>query len=195
MQEDITSIVLTSNIMNKYLFAAKQLFVALDDTTLRIIMTIDNTYFKHSNKMFKMQMHLSHEGVPTKELAYFSIYGNYIRAPFENLARITPLQMSSFSPPSMNIDCSDYRGRRVSKMLILLLIHFAKIEYPRFNDESALFIDVDASDIVGYNADGSTVSFWTAIGMVDNEINPANIISTGYDKRVIVKQLAPYLFR
>ena len=127
------------------------------------------------------------------ELAYFNIYGNYIKSPFEQLARFN--DCIQFAPPSMNINCEDYQGQGVSKMLILVAFHFAKQEYPRFNDGSELFIDTDASTIVGKDVHGNKVSYWTAIGMTDNEESPSNAVSVGYEKRCLVRDLHPYLFR
>ncbi len=127
---------------------------------------------------FKIQSHLGPS--EKEELAYFSIRGRYFRAPFEK---------RTLEPPSMNIDCSDYRGQHVSKMLMLVVFHFAKLEYKRFNEDSELYIDTDASDLVD---DG--VTYWTAIGMTENTCSPDHA-SFGYEKRCILKDLKPYLFR
>jgi hypothetical protein len=129
---------------------------------------------------FKIQSHI---GTCLKEeLAYFSIRGKYCRAPFEK---------KTIEPPSMNIDCSDYRGQRVSKMLMLVVFHFAKLEYKRFNEDSELYIDTDASDLVDEDK-GTT--YWTAIGMTENMCS-SDHASFGYEKRCKLKDLKPYLFR
>ena len=130
-------------------------------------------------KTFKIQCHLG-LGIGLEELAYFSIRGRYLRAQFEK---------RTAEPPSMNIDCSDYRGQHVSKMLMLVVFHFAKLEYKRFNEDSELYIDTDASDLVGEG-----ITYWTAIGMTENTCSPDHA-SFGYEKRCRLKDLKPYLFR
>jgi S-adenosylmethionine/arginine decarboxylase-like enzyme len=170
---------------------AKQIYNTLKIAPKIILTTADNNF--NNTKSFRLQVHLSTAGSTTEELAYFNIYGNYIRAPFEQLTRLN--NNKQFAPPLMNIDCSDYEGQGVSKMLILIAFHYAKKEYPRFNDMSELFIDVDASNIVGHDVSGNKVSYWSAIGMVENETNPSNYVSTGYEKRCFVRDLKSYLFR
>jgi len=170
---------------------AKQIYDTLKIASKIILSTSDNNF--NNIKSFRLQVHLTTTAGSTKELAYFNIYGNYIRAPFEQLSRLN--NHKHFAPPIMNIDCSDYQGQGVSKMLILIAFHYAKKEYPRFNDMSELFIDVDASNIVGHDVSGNKVSYWSAIGMVENETNPSNYVSTGYEKRCFVRDLNDYLFR
>ena len=130
-------------------------------------------------KTFKIQCHLG-LGIGLEELAYFSIRGRYLRAQFEKRTE---------EPPSMNIDCSDYRGQHVSKMLMLVVFHFAKLEYKRFNEDSELYIDTDASDLVD---DG--ITYWTAIGMTENTCSSGHA-SFGYEKMCRLKDLKLYLFR
>lgn len=189
---DITIQIITSNKRSPYLFMAKQIYNTLQIAP-KIILTTSNYSSRIHHKSFRLQVHLSTAGSTTEELAYFNIYGNYIRAPFEQLTRLN--NNKHFAPPLMNIDCSDYEGQGVSKMLILIAFHYAKKEYPRFNDMSELFIDVDASNIVGHDVSGNKVSYWSAIGMVENETNPSNYVSTGYEKRCFVRDLKGYLFR
>ena len=191
---DITNNIITSSRRTPYLFQAKQIYNALQNSP-KVILTTSNNKLdsKYGHNSFRLQVHLTDNNTSIdNELAYFNIYGNYIRAPFEQLSRNTCKQ---FAPPIMNIDCSEYQGLGVSKMLMLIAFHYAKKEYPRFNDTSELFIDVDASNIVGHDASGNNISFWTAIGMVDNETNPSNYVSTGYEKRCFVRDLHEYLFR
>jgi hypothetical protein len=189
---DITEHLTNSNKRKRsaYLKAAARIYKTLAQP-VRVILTISDFHFEGSRSAFRLQVHLAPDSSIDTELAYFSIYGNYIRTPFENLTRITA---PNYAPPMMNIDCDDYRGKHVSKMLILLAFYFAKKEYPRFNPSSELFIDTDASTIVGYDASLNKVSYWTAIGMTDNETNPSCKISTGYEKRCRVEQLNTYLF-
>jgi len=194
MLQDITEQIISSNKRSPYLFAAKRIYARLYPTPpTRIVLTISNYQPQDPThpRSFRIQTHLANGDDLSNESAYFSINGNYIRAPFELLGRMT----THMSPPSMNIDCSIYRGQGISRMLILITLHYARIEYPRFNDESELFIDTDASDIVGHDDAGMGVSYWTAIGMVDNEASPSNLVSTGYEKRCSVKGLHSYLFR
>ena len=188
---DITTQIITSNKRSPYLFMANQIYNTLKIAPKIILTTSDNNF--NNTKSFRLQVHLSTTAGSTKELAYFNIYGNYIRAPFEQLTRLN--NNKQFAPPIMNIDCSDYKGQGISKMLILIAFHYAKKEYPRFNDMSELFIDVDASNIVGRDVSGNKVSYWSAIGMVENETNPSNHVSTGYEKRCFVRDLKGYLFR
>lgn len=188
---DITTQIITSNKRSPYLFMANQIYNTLKIAPKIILTTSDNNF--NNTKSFRLQVHLSTTADSTKELAYFNIYGNYIRAPFEQLTRLN--NNKQFAPPIMNIDCSDYKGQGISKMLILIAFHYAKKEYPRFNDMSELFIDVDASNIVGRDVSGNKVSYWSAIGMVENETNPSNYVSTGYEKRCFVRDLKGYLFR
>jgi hypothetical protein len=186
---DITEQLTTTNKRDTYLHKASQIYNTLTLPNTRVILTISDIQFKGSLKAFRLQVHLA---MADTELAYFNIYGNYIKAPFEKLTRIT---VPNYSPPSMNINCEDYQGKHVSKMLILIAFHYAKKEYPRFNPASELFIDTDASTIVGVDASCNKVSYWTAIGMIDNETNPSSKVSTGYEKRCIVEDLNAYLFR
>ena len=189
---DITEKLTTTNKQDTYLHKASQIYNTLSLLNTRVILTISDIQFKGSLKAFRLQVHLAMAGNMDTELAYFNIYGNYIKAPFEKLTRIT---VPNYSPPSMNINCEDYQGKHVSKMLILIAFHYAKKEYPRFNPASELFIDTDASTIVGYDASFNKVSYWTAIGMTDNETNPSSKVSTGYEKRCLVEGLCAYLFR
>jgi len=186
---DITEQLTTTNKRDTYLHKASQIYNTLTLPNTRVILTISDIQFKGSLKAFRLQVHLA---MADTELAYFNIYGNYIKAPFEKLTRIT---VPNYSPPSMNINCEDYQGKHVSKMLILIAFHYAKKEYHRFNPASELFIDTDASTIVGVDASFNKVSYWTAIGMTDNETNPSSKVSTGYEKRCLVEDLNAYLFR
>jgi hypothetical protein len=189
---DITEKLTTTNKRSAYLHKASQIYQTLLLPNTRVILTVSNIQFKGSHNAFRLQVHLAMADDMDTELAYFNIYGNYIRAPFEKLTRLT---VPNYSPPSMNINCEDYQGKRVSKMLILIAFHYAKQAYPRFNSTSELFIDTDASTIVGYDASFNKVSYWTAIGMTDNETNPSSKVSTGYEKRCLVEDLNAYLFR
>ena len=189
---DITEQLTLTNKRDTYLHKASQIYNTLTLSNTRVILTISNIQFKGSLKAFRLQVHLATTDDMDTELAYFSIYGNYIRTPFEKLTRLT---VPNYSPPSMNINCEDYQGKHVSKMLILIALHYAKKEYPRFNPASELFIDTDASTIVGRDASFNKVSYWTAIGMTDNETNPSSKVSTGYEKRCLVEDLNAYLFR
>ena len=187
---DITEQLTITNKRNHYLYKASQIYNTLLLPNTRVILTISDIQFKGSLKAFRLQVHLATVGDMNTELAYFNIYGNYIKAPFEKLTRIT---VPNYSPPSMNINCEDYQGKHVSKMLILIAFHYAKQAYPRFNSASVLFIDTDASTIVGVDASFNKVSYWTAIGMTDNETNPSSKVSTGYEKRCLVEGLNAYL--
>jgi hypothetical protein len=160
-------------------------------TNPEVILTMNKFCDTTGIKSFRIQVHLSPADDYDIELAYFNIYGNYIRAPFEKLSRLK--NRLQFSPPSMNINCENYQGHHVSKMLILIAFYFAKQEYSRFNDYSELFIDTDASTVVGNDTSGNKVTYWSAIGMTSNEIE--NAVSAGYEKRCIVRDLHPYLFR
>jgi len=186
---NVTSTLLTTNKRDTYLFRARAIYNSLSFKPQVILTITDSTH--GVNKSFRIQVHLStnHE----TELAYFNISGNYVKAPFEQLARLK--DRVHFAPPHMNIDCSDYQGQGVSKMLILIAFHYAKQRYPRFNEGTELFIDTDASTTVGKDASGNRVSYWTAIGMKDNEVCPSNAVSTGYEMRCFIKDLHPYLFR
>lgn len=190
--QNVTSLLLTTNKRNPYLYKASAIYKSLMSKP-EVIVTVSNYSLPGANKAFRIQTHISPANHHDMELAYFNIYGNYVRTPFEQLTRFK--NMSQFAPPSMNINCEDYQGQGVSKMLILVAFHFAKQEYPRFNDGSELFIDTDASTIVGYDLSGNKVSYWTAIGMTDNEESPSNAVSVGYEKRCLVRDLHPYLFR
>ena len=191
---NITSHLLTTNKRNPYLYRASTIYKSLYPLDHQIILTImEGCINSHENNSFRIQVHLSPKDNYDTELAYFNIYGNYIRAPFEQLSKLK--NHPYFAPPSMNINCEDYQKQGVSKMLILIAFHFAKKEYRLFNDESELFIDTDASTIVGQDAHGMGISYWTAIGMTDNEDSPSNAVSVGYEKRCMVKDLHPYLFR
>ena len=190
--KNITSLLLTTNKRNPYLYRASAIYKSLMSKP-EVIVTVSDCCIPGANKSFRIQTHICPANHCDMELAYFNIYGNYVRAPFEQLARFK--NRSQFAPPSMNINCEDYQGQGVSKMLILVAFHFAKKEYPLFNADSELFIDTDASTIVGQDADGNGVSYWTAIGMTDNEASPSNAVSVGYEKRCFVKDLHPYLFR
>lgn len=187
---NVTTDLLTTNKRNKYLFKASLIYKSLPSKPEVILSTCCSTPGSDS-AYFRIQVHLSPTNEIDKELAYFNIYGNYVRAPFEQLGRLK----AGISPPSMNINCEDYRGQGVSKMLMLIAFHFAKKEYPRFNDSTELFIDTDASTIVGKDASGNKISYWSAIGMTDNESSPSSPVSKGYEKRCIVRELHPYLFR
>jgi hypothetical protein len=189
---DITEQLTTTNKRSAYLHKASQIYYTLSLTNTRVILTISNIQFKGSHNAFRLQVHLATADDMDTELAYFNIYGNYIRAPFEKLTRLT---VPNYTPPAMNINCEDYQGKHVSKMLILIAFHYAKQVYPRFNPTSELFIDTDASTIVGVDASCNKVSYWTAIGMTDNETNPSSKVSTGYQKRCLVEDLNAYLFR
>ena len=192
--KNITSLLLTTNKRNPYLYRASIIYKSLSPLDHDIILTItEGCINSHENKSFRIQVHLSPKDNHNIELAYFNIYGNYIKKPFEQLSKLK--NHPYFAPPSMNINCADYQRRGVSKMLILIAFHFAKKEYPLFNDKSELFIDTDASTIVGQDAHGNPISYWTAIGMSDNEKLPSNTVSVGYEKRCLVKDLHPYLFR
>ena len=170
---NITNKILNANKRDIYLYSAKRIYLNMLEPRPDIWVTITDYL-----KTFKIQSHL---GVDAKEeLAYFSIRGRYLRAPFEK---------RTAEPPSMNIDCSDYRGQRVSKMLMLVVFHFAKLEYKRFNEGSELYIDTDASDLVGEG-----VTYWTAIGMTENTCS-SDHASFGYEKKCRLKDLTPYLFR
>ena len=190
---DITSTLLTTNKRDAYLFRARDIYNSLSFKP-HVILTITDSNSTHSaNKSFRIQVHLSPADNHATELAYFNISGNYVKAPFEQLARLK--DHTHFAPPHMNIDCSDYQGQGVSKMLILIAFHYAKQTYPRFNEGTELFIDTDASTTVGKDVSGNRVSYWTAIGMKDNEVCPSNAVSTGYEMRCFIKDLHPYLFR
>ena len=189
---DITEKLTTTNKRSAYLHKASQIYQTLSMSNTRVILTISNSQFKGSLNSFRLQVHLATADDMDTELAYFNIYGNYIRTPFEKLMRLT---VPNYSPPSMNINCEDYQGKHVSKMLILIAFHYAKKEYPRFNSASELFIDTDVSTIVGLDASFNKVSYWTAIGMTGNETNPSSKVSTGYEKRCMVEGLNAYLFR
>jgi hypothetical protein len=193
---NVTNNILNANKKTPYLYAARNIYNKLPSGSRHNIwLTIED----RPNNTFKIQSHLG-EDVGT-ELAYFSIWGTYCRAPFEK----RPLEKCV--PPSMNIDCSDYRGQRVSKMLMLVVFHFAKLKYKRFNEDSELYIDTDASDIVGElyctSIDPKTqtkneyivpLTYWSAIGMTDNNCSEDHV-SFGYEKRCKVKDLKSYLFR
>jgi hypothetical protein len=129
---DITDFITQSTSRTPYLVHAKQIYTT-NRFNCRIILTR-----KTRDDWFEIQTHLSNPGDESTELAYFRIHGTYRRAPFEQLSRIR--NAPGYVPPNMNIDCSEYRGKRVSKMLILITFHFAKIEYPRFNLNTELFI-------------------------------------------------------
>ena len=187
--QNITNTLLTTNKRNVYLYRASVIYKSLSEKPAIILTSNINT----TNKSFRIQVHLSPDDDYNIELAYFNIYGSYLKAPFEKLSRVR--DCTYFAPPSMNINCEDYRGEGVSKMLILIAFHFAKKEYPRFNEMSELFIDTDASTIVGKDMDGNKVSYWTAIGMTDNEDTPSNAVCVGYEKRCFVCHLHGYLFR
>jgi hypothetical protein len=180
---DITHLITQSTSRTPYLVYANQIYTT-NQLSCRIILTR-----KTRDDWFEIQTHLSNIGNESTELAYFRIHGTYCRAPFEQLSRIH--NAPGYVPPNMNIDCSDYRGKGVSKMLILITFHFAKIEYPRFNLDTELFIDTDASDVVDTT---TATTYWTAIGMVENS-HPPNHVSSGYEKMCRVKDLMPYLFR
>ena len=188
--KNITSLLLTTNKRNPYLYRASTIYKSLMSKP-EVIVTVSD--LPGANKAFRIQTHISPANHGDMELAYFNIYGNYVRAPFEQLARFK--NRPQFAPPSMNINCEDYQGQGVSKMLILVTFHFAKKEYPLFNADSELFIDTDASTVVGQDAEGYRVTYWAAIGMKDNEASPSNAVSVGYEKRCFVKDLHPYLFR
>ncbi len=190
--QNVTTLLLTTNKRNPYLYKASIIYKSLMSKP-DVIVTMTNCCILGANKSFRIQTHISPANNCDMELAYFNIYGNYVRAPFEQLARFK--NCSQFAPPSMNINCEDFQGQGVSKMLILVAFHFAKKEYSLFNADSELFIDTDASTIVGQDAIGNKVSYWSAIGMKDNEEAPSNKVSTGYEKRCFVKDLHPYLFR
>jgi len=189
---DITEKLTTTNKRSAYLHKASQIYQTLSSLDTRVILTVSDIQCKGSLKAFRLQVHLATMDDMDTELAYFNICGNYIKAPFEKLTRIT---VPNYSPPSMNINCEDYQGKHVSKMLILIAFHYAKKEYPRFNRVSELFIDTDASTIVGLDTSCNKVSYWTAIGMTENETNPSSKVSTGYEKRCLVEDLNAYLFR
>lgn len=180
---NITNNILNANKKMSYLFAAKTIYMNLPEES-RHDVWIKVDY--RPNKAFKIQSHLGPDAYT--ELAYFSIWGTYCKAPFEKKPR------EKCVPPSMNIDCSDYRGQRVSKMLMLVLFHFAKLEYSRFNEDSELYIDTDASDIVGELNSSVPLTYWTAIGMTENNCGEDHV-SFGYEKRCRVKDLKPYLLR
>lgn len=169
---NITNNVLNATKKEPYLYSAKMIYLNMLEPRPYIMLVITDYL-----KTFKMQSHLE---LNSNKVAYFSIRGKYNRAPFEK---------RTIEPPSMNIDCSDYRGQRVSKMLMLVVFHFAKLEYKRFNEDSELYIDTDASDLVGED-----VTYWTAIGMTENICSPDHA-SFGYEKRCRVKDLKFYLFR
>jgi len=169
---NITNKVLNATKKDPYLYSARTIYLNMLEPRPDIWITVTDYL-----QTFKIQSHL---GLGPEELAYFSIRGRYLRAPFEK---------RTVEPPSMNIDCSDYRGQRVSKMLMLVVFHFAKLEYKRFNEDSELYIDTDASDLVGEG-----VTYWKAIGMTENTCSP-NHASFGYEKKGRLKDLKPYLFR
>ena len=171
---NITNKVLNAKKRDPYLYSAKMIYLNMLEPRPDIWLTVTDYL-----KTFKIQCHLG-LGLGLEELAYFSIRGRYLRAQFEK---------RTVEPPSMNIDCSDYRGQRVSKMLMLVVFHFAKLEYKRFNEDSELYIDTDASDLVGEG-----ITYWTAIGMTENTCSPDHA-SFGYEKRCRLKDLKPYLFR
>ena len=170
---NITNKILNATKRNSYLYSAKMIYLNMLEPRPYIWLVLTDYL-----QTFKIQSHLGPEA--NKELAYFSIRGRYNRSPFEK---------RTVEPPSMNIDCSDYRGQRVSKMLMLVVFHFAKLEYKRFNEDSELYIDTDASDLVD---EGTT--YWTAIGMTENMCSCSHA-SFGYEKRCRLKDLKPYLFR
>jgi hypothetical protein len=169
---NITNKVLNATKRDPYLYSARMIYLNML-VRHNIWLTITDY-----SQTFKIQSHLGPSA--NEELAYFSIRGRYLRAPFEK---------RTIEPPSMNIDCSDYRGQHVSKMLMLVVFHFAKLEYKRFNEDSELYIDTDASDLVD---DG--ITYWTAIGMIENTCSSTHA-SFGYEKMCQVKDLKPYLFR
>ena len=171
---NITNKVLNATKREPYLYSARMIYLNMLEPLPDIWLTVTDYL-----KTFKIQSHLG-LGVGLEELAYFSIRGRYYRAPFEK---------RTAEPPSMNIDCSDYRGQRVSKMLMLVVFHFAKLEYKRFNEESELYIDTDASDLIGEG-----VTYWTAIGMTENTCS-SDHASFGYEKKCRLKDLKHYLFR
>lgn len=191
---DITNHLTTSNKRNAYLWRANQLYqtVLVSFPNVRIILSTHQYHGGDAYNSFRLQVHLATPEDIAHELAYFNLSGNYINAPFENLNKITN---PYFSPPTMNINCEDYRGMGVSKILMLVAFHFAKKEYPRFNVRSELFIDTDASTIVGVDLSGNKVSYWTAIGMTNNDMNPSNMVSVGYEKRCTLADLNSYLWR
>jgi hypothetical protein len=171
---------ITNNVVNAkkrdlYLYSAKRIYLNMLEPSPDIWLSVTD-YFQ----TFKIQCHIG--SCANEELAYFSIRGRYKRAPFEK---------KTVEPPSMNIDCSDYRGQRVSKMLMLVVFHFAKLEYKRFNEDSELYIDTDASDLVD---EEEGITYWTAIGMTENRCS-LDHASFGYEKQCRVKDLKPYLFR
>ena len=170
---NITNKVLNANQKDRYLYYAKLIYLNMLEPRPDIWLTITD-YFQ----TFKIQSHIG--SLLNEELAYFSIRGRYYRAPFEKRTN---------EPPSMNIDCSYYRGQHVSKMLMLVVFHFAKLEYKRFNEDSKLYIDTDASDLVDEG-----ITYWTAIGMTENMCS-SDHASFGYEKQCILKDLKPYLFR
>lgn len=170
---NITNKVLNATKLDPYLYSARMIYLNMLEARPNIWLTVTDYL-----KTFKIQAHLGPD--ENQELAYFSIRGRYLRTPFEK---------RTVEPPSMNIDCSDYRGQRVSKMLMLVVFHFAKLEYKRFNEDSELYIDTDASDLVGEG-----VTYWTAIGMTENTCSSGHA-SFGYEKKCRLKDLNPYLFR
>jgi hypothetical protein len=173
---NITNNVLNAKKRDPYLHSAKLIYLnMLEEPRPDIWLTVTD-YFQ----TFKIQSHIGSHS--KEELAYFSIRGKYHRAPFE---------LKTAEPPSMNIDCSDYRGQRVSKMLMLVVFHFAKLEYKRFNEDSELYIDTDASDLVD---EDKGITYWTAIGMKENTCS-SDHASFGYEKQCRLKDLKPYLFR
>lgn len=194
---DITKHLTTSIRRNPYLWRANQIYqtVLASFPGIRVILSTNKFEVGkmcNAHNSFRLQVHLSNPDDIAHELAYFNISGNYINSPFENVNKLTS---KYFSPPTMNINCDDYRGMHVSKMLMLVAFHFAKKEYPRFHESSHLFIDTDASTIVGVDSSGNKVSYWTAIGMIDNEMTPLNVVSIGYEKRCTLRDLNPYLLR
>lgn len=170
---NITNKVLNATKRDPYLYSARMIYLNMLEPRPHIWLSLSDYL-----QTFKIQSHLG--SCLNEELAYFSIRGRYLRAPFEK---------RTVEPPSMNIDCSDYRGQRVSKMLMLVVFHFAKLEYKRFNEDSELYIDTDASDLVD---DG--ITYWTAIGMTENTCSSGHA-SFGYEKMCRLKDLKLYLFR
>ena len=170
---NITNNVVNAKKRDPYLYSAKMIYLNMLEPRPDIWLTLTDYL-----KTFKIQSHLGPS--ETEELAYFSIRGRYYRAPFEKRTN---------EPPSMNIDCSYYRGQHVSKMLMLVVFHFAKLEYKRFNEDSELYIDTDASDLVSEG-----ITYWTAIGMTENTCSSGHA-SFGYEKMCRLKDLKLYLFR
>ena len=82
--KNITSLLLTTNKRNPYLYRASTIYKSLMSKP-EVIVTVSD--LPGANKAFRIQTHISPANHGDMELAYFNIYGNYVRAPFEQLAR------------------------------------------------------------------------------------------------------------